>query len=105
MFQFYTTPSSLSDLTSFLSVEKLQHSLSTASIELAANTRKFCAASTPVCPTENEDRGWKHLGVLGPHVTRWDWRHNRGDLWEYGQQKDYRAYAWTVLHVSENSGL
>ena len=57
MFQFYITPGSLSDLTSFLSVEKLQHSLSTASIELAANTRKFCAANTLVYPTENEDRG------------------------------------------------
>lgn len=105
MFQFYTTPGSLSDLTSFLSVEKLQQSLSTASIELAANTRKFCAANTLVYPTENEDRGWGASRGTGSHVTRWDWRHNRGDLWEYGQQKDYRAYTWTVLHVSENSGL
>ena len=92
-FQFYTIPTSLSDLTSFLSVEKLQHSLSTASIGLAANTRKFCSttANTPVCPTENEDRGWEASLGTGSHVARWDWRHNRGDLWEYGQQKD-RTY-------------
>ena len=66
MFQFYTTTGSLSDLTSFLSVEKLQQSLSTASIELAANTRKFCAANTLVYPTENRTEAEEHLGVLGP---------------------------------------